>query len=277
MAEDLTGWATPTQVSEPAPAEPPPIAERPPSAYEKVLRYEAGQAYKIDVGLNAPLDLILEPGEVCRNIAGPSFEGEDSAPWQIKEGDSEAGAQAKHHIFISANKPGQTMGLVVTTNRRTMYLTMRSVTKTNTRAVRWSYAEQPSVVSKPKVALLPDTSTPQRYHVGYLIEPGQPRPVWTPRQTLDNGRQTFVVFPPTVLAGQAPMVRAIGPHGPALINARLVGAVLVLDQIPDRLELRLGIGPTAELVTITRQVPVTINCPGADQCPSWPMIYAERE
>jgi type IV secretion system protein VirB9 len=276
MAEDLSGWTAPTPVSEEV-VESPPVPERPPSAYEKVLRYEEGQEYKLDVGMGRPLDILLEPGELLRNIAGPSFEGEDAAPWIIKEGDSGAGTSARHHLFITANKPGQTMGLVVTTNRRVMYLTLRSVTRTNTWAVRWSYADTPSIFSKPKVALLPDTSLPQRYHVGYLIEPRQPRPVWTPRQTLDNGRQTFVVFPPSVLAGQAPMIRLIGPQGPQIVNSRQVASVIVLDQIFDRAELRLGTGPAAETVTITRQVPVTINCPGHDQCPAWPQIYAERD
>jgi type IV secretory pathway VirB9-like protein len=79
-----------------------------------------------------------------------------------------------------------------------------------------------------------------------------------------------------MLAGQAPMIRLIGPQGPQIVNNRQVSSVLILDQVFARAELRLGTGPTAETVVITRQVPVTIDCPGHAECPVWPSDYAGR-
>jgi type IV secretory pathway VirB9-like protein len=79
-----------------------------------------------------------------------------------------------------------------------------------------------------------------------------------------------------MLAGQAPMIRLIGPQGPQIMNNRQVSSVLILDQVFARAESRLGTGPTAETVVITRQVPVTIDCPGHAECPVWPSDYAGR-
>jgi type IV secretory pathway VirB9-like protein len=72
------------------------------------------------------------------------------------------------------------------------------------------------------------------------------------------------------------MVRLIGPQGPQIVSSRQVASVIILDQLFDRAEVRLGTGPTAETVTITRQVPVTIDCPGHPECPVWPSEYAGR-
>jgi hypothetical protein len=74
------------------------------------------------------------------------------------------------------------------------------------------------------------------------------------------------------------MIRAIGPNGPELLNVRLVGSVMVLDHlISHGVELRLGSGPQAETVRITRQAPRTIACPGNAACPVWPaQRYAAR-
>jgi hypothetical protein len=46
--------------------------------------------------------------------------------------------------------------------------------------------------------------------------------------------------------------------------------VLVLDHLFNVAELRIGVGPTAETVRITRQAPRTITCPGDGECPLWP-------
>jgi hypothetical protein len=60
------------------------------------------------------------------------------------------------------------------------------------------------------------------------------------------------------------------------VNARLIGSVMVLDQlISHQAELRLGRDAEAERVTITRQAPRTIHCPGDPKCPIWPQPVAQ--
>ena len=78
------------------------------------------------------------------------------------------------------------------------------------------------------------------------------------------------MLPEVTLFATAPLVRMIGPHGPALVNARHYLNVIIVDQLAPRLELRVGTGEHAEVVTITRGPLKTIDCPGATECPIFP-------
>jgi type IV secretory pathway VirB9-like protein len=106
--------------------------------------------------------------------------------------------------------------------------------------------------------------------VGYAVEASEPRPVWLPRQVVDDGRKSYVLFPVNLAVMPAPMVRLVGPNGYELVNARQVGSVMVLDHLFNVAELRLGTGKTAETVRVVRQMPRTIHCPGDASCPVWP-------
>jgi type IV secretory pathway VirB9-like protein len=100
--------------------------------------------------------------------------------------------------------------------------------------------------------------------------------VWRPQSVLDNGRKTYIFFPRNLAVMAAPMLRLIGANGPEVTNARLVESVMVLDHIIDQAELRLGSGPAAETVTITRLAARTIHCPGDPACPAWPALASAR-
>jgi len=246
------------------------------SSAEKVLAFEPGAVIHVDVPMGRPLDLVLAAGEQIQDIVGgdraPVVEAQDSPPWEVKSGVSGLGLQARPHVYVTATKPGLSIGLVVTcSSGRTYYLDLRSVTKSPVRSVRWTYTDQPQLSQKrPTPRLLPDSSQPQRYHVGYVIDPSQPRPVWTPQQTIDDGEKSYVLLPSTVGTGDGPMVRLIGANGPEVINSRQVGSVIVLDRLFTVAELRVGTGPTAEVVRVTRTHPRTISCPGDETCPVWP-------
>jgi type IV secretion system protein TrbG len=108
------------------------------------------------------------------------------------------------------------------------------------------------------------------------MQASEPRPVWTPRQVVDDGRKTYVLFPVNLAVMPAPMVRLVGPNGYELVNARQVGSVMVLDHLFNVAELRLGTGKTAETVRIVRQQPQTIACPGDPGCPVWPPLAMMR-
>jgi len=91
-----------------------------------------------------------------------------------------------------------------------------------------------------------------------------------PRQVVDDGKKTYILFPEVTLFETVPMLRLIGPNGPQLVNVRQYLNVLILDQLLPRGELRVGIGEHAETVTITRGQLQTIACPGDPRCPGWP-------
>jgi type IV secretory pathway VirB9-like protein len=156
------------------------------------------------------------------------------------------------------------------------YLDLKSVAKSPVRSVRWTYADEPPAVAKATPRLLPDPAQPQRYHVPYTIETSVPHPPWTVRQVVDDGAKTYRIFPPTLTSVDTLLIRLIGPNGPEVVNARQLGSVIVLDRIINRAELRLGTGPHAEVVTVQRQPPRTIQCPGDPDCPVWPDVHVRR-
>ena len=121
-----------------------------------------------------------------------------------------------------------------------------------------------------KLGLLPDPQEPRHYHVGYELVGSKPPPSWQPRQVVDDGKKTYIIYPEVTLFETVPVVRLIGPNGPQLVNARQFLNVVILDQVVARGELRVGIGEHAQTVTITRGELHTIACPGDPACPVWP-------
>jgi type IV secretion system protein VirB9 len=286
VAEDLAhvGWSTPIAVTEAATTAPVPLD--PPTARsnrEKVYAFTDGEVYEATVGLGAPLNLRLQPGERIHNLVGgdrtPMLEGDDkSPPWEVKEGLSGVGESTRPHVFVTAIRAGLRTGLTITTTKRTYELALRSVGRSQVRSVRWTYPDEVlrMAAKAPEPSPLPDPTAPRAYHVGYEIQASSPRPPWTVRQVVDDGWKTYLLFPPTVTTIDAPLVRLIGPNGPEVVNARQVGSVIVLDRIIHRMELRIGTGEHAEIVTVQRQTPRTIQCPGQDGCPVWPDTLVRR-
>jgi type IV secretory pathway VirB9-like protein len=276
------GWTLPVVEPPPTP-EPVPVTpgDRPATPFEKVYPYEPGQEYKVDVAVGFPLDLMLQAGELINHqthgdrAALPP--GDEQPPWEIRQGAS--GMPESPHLFITVTKPGLATGLTVTTSKRVYLIHLRSVARSRVRLVRWTYADAPSrPVKTDAPRLLPDPTRPQVYHAGYTIEASEPRPTWQPRQVVDDGHKVYILFPVNLSVMEAPLARLIGPNGPELFNPRLVGSVMVVDHLFQRMELRLGTTEQAPVVTVTRQTPQPVACPGAPECPVWPAAagYAQR-
>jgi type IV secretion system protein VirB9 len=280
--EDLSTWTVPELVQ---PEERKPLAERPrpvkvpAGAAEKVYDYAPGVAVEIPVGIGAPLDIVLEPGEQVRQIVdgdrAPVEQGQ-SRRWEVREGSEGSGTDLRPHVFVTASAPGLTNGLVITTTRRSYYLMCKSVPKSPIRVVRWHYPQDGPGATPPletvaeTPGLLPHPEQPMRYHVGYQVQVSQPTPAWAPRQVVDDGKKLYIVYPEVTLFERVPLLRGVGPNGPELVNARQFLNVVIVDGLLPRAELRVGVGERAEVVTITRGTLRTITCPGDEACPVWP-------
>jgi type IV secretion system protein VirB9 len=230
--------------------------------------------FAVTVPTNTPLDLVLEAGEQVRNIVGGDrapAEANQTARWEVKEGADGQGEHVRHHVFLTAALPGLSTGLIITTTKRTYYLMCKSVQKSPVRVVRWQYPrEEVKPLKATEPGVLPDPQEPRHYHVGYELTGSKPPPHWQPRQVVDDGKKTYILYPEIALFEKVPMLRLIGPNGPELVNARQFLNVVIVDQLIARGELRVGIGEHAETVTITRGELKTIACPGDPSCPVWP-------
>ena len=248
-----------------------------------------GGVYKVTVALDAPLDLLLEPGEKVQALIGsdPRPIKQDAATqegvapsvqlkerWEYKEAVHGLGEQATPHIFLRALDVGATLGLTVTTSRRVYYLACQSVAKISHPGRLVGLCLRPRWRAYPRAAtpsLLPHPDTPRLYHVGYQVTTSSPAPTWTPRHIVDDGKKFYLIYPEIVLFGTVPLVRIVGPNGPQVVNSHQFLNVVILDlaDVP-RVELRVGTGEQAELVTILRGSLRTIQCPGDFNCPQWP-------
>jgi type IV secretion system protein TrbG len=271
--EDLSTWSVPELVQPPPPEGPvPQPPQDKPTPAEQVLDFVPNTTFSLTVSIGAPLDIVLQRGEQVRNIIGGDrapVEANQTTRWEIKEGADGIGESLRQHIFLSATTPGLTTGLIVTTTARTYYLTCKSVGKSAIRTVRWRYPVDPVAIKPVKEpGLLPDPAQPKHYHVGYEL--AGTKPSWQPRQVVDDGKKTYIIYPEVTLFETVPMVRLIGPNGPQLVNSRQFLNVVIVDQLVPRAELRVGLGEHAETVTITRGELRTIACPGDEACPVWP-------
>ena len=272
--EDLSTWTLPELVQPPPVLEehPRPVTPEKPNPAEQVLDFTPGTMYTLTVGMAAPLDVVLGQGEQVRNIVGGErtpTETNQTARWEVKEGADGLQETLRQHLFFSPIAPGLRTGFIVTTTHRTYYLTCKSVTTSPVRVVRWRYPlEGAKPKAPPEPGLLPDPAQPKHYHVGYELVGSKPS--WQPRQVVDDGQKTYIIYPEVTLFESVPMLRLVGPHGPQLVNARQFLNVVIVDQLVPRAELRVGRGEHAEVVTITRGAMRTIACPGDEACPVWP-------
>jgi type IV secretion system protein VirB9 len=274
--EDLSTWSVPELVQPPAlpaPAQAPP--DRKATAAEKVYDFTPGTTFVATVPLGWPLDIVLEHGEQVRNIVGGDrapAEGAQTPRWEVKEGAEGTETTLRSHVFVTATEPGLTLGLIITSTKRTYYLTCQSVQASPIRALRWRYPSEPdeTLKARKEPGLLPDPTQPTRYHIGYQLTSSQPPPAWIPRHVIDDGKKLYIVYPEVTLFGTVPVLRMLGPNGPQLVNARQYLNVVIVDQLVARAELRVGLGERAETVTITRGTIRTIACPGDSACPVWP-------
>jgi type IV secretory pathway VirB9-like protein len=279
VAEDLSTWAVPELVQpERAVSRAETRAARMPAgAAEKVYDYTPGVTVDVPVALDQPLDIVLEVGEQVRQIVdgdrAPAEHGQ-ARRWEVREGGDGSGDGLRPHVFVTVTAAGLTNGLTITTTRRVYYIACKSVAKSPVRVLRWHYPPDAhgSAPASEVSGLLPHPDTPRRYHVGYEMATRQPAPAWTPRQVVDDGKKLYLLYPEVTLFTTVPLVRLVGVNGPQLVNARQYLNVVILDQLAPVLELRVGVGEAAEVVTIIRGTGLrTITCPedGTD-CPQWP-------
>jgi type IV secretion system protein VirB9 len=253
-------------------------AKVPAGAAEKVYDYTPGVAVEAPVAIGMPLDIVLEEGEQVRQIVdgdrAPAEQGQ-ARRWEVREGGEGTGDGLRPHVFVTASAPGLTNGLVITTTRRSYYITCKSVPKSPVRVLRWHYPQDgpgaaPVETAQETPGLLPHPEQPLRYHSGYQITASQPTPAWVPRYVVDDGKKLYIVYPEVTLFESVPLLRIIGPNGPQVVNSRQFLNVVIVDQLVARAELRVGIGERAQTVTITRGNLRTITCPGDEACPVWP-------
>lgn len=215
-----------------------PAADRFVSAVQ-VYPWSEGALFQLFTAPGQISDIALQPGENLVAVAAG-----DTVRWIVGDTTSGAGETKRTHVLVKPSATGLSTNLVITTDRRSYHLELASTTHTAMAAVSWTYPADALLSLKgdpTRVANSDRTAGLDVAHLffGYAIT-GSNEP-WRPVRAFDDGRQTFIEFPPTLTTSEAPPLFVVDPTGAAtLVNYRIQGHFYVVDRLFDAAELRLG-------------------------------------
>lgn len=205
-----------------------------------IYPFSEGAIYRVYTAPERVTDIALQPGETLIAVASG-----DTVRWVIGDTSSGSGAERRVHVLVKPFSAGLATNLVITTDRRTYHVALTSTAGPAMSALSWSYpqdallaiqrAQQAAEAAAPLAAGL------EIERLNFAYEISGDRPNWRPLRAFDDGRQTFIEFPPSLEVGEAPPLFLVDRKGEAqLVNYRLRGRYYVVDRLFDAAELRLG-------------------------------------
>ena len=215
----------------------------------QVYPWSEGALYQVYAAPGQITNIALEPGESLTG-AGPIAAG-DTARWIIGDTESGSGVTRRVHVLVKPTRPEITTNLVITTDRRTYMIELRSGEKPYMPAVAWAYPQQPlsGRQALPATPIIPAIAA-RNYRYSMT---GGGNPPWKPVAIYDDGRRVYVEFPRGIVQGEMPPIFIIGPEGEAQIaNSRIHQHILIVDRLFGAAELRLGSGDRQQTVRIVR-------------------------
>jgi type IV secretion system protein VirB9 len=210
----------------------------------QVYPYAKGALYQLYAAINQVTDVALEPGEKLVSVSAG-----DTVRWVVGDTTSGEGKDAVQHILVKPIQPDLETNLVITTERRTYHLEMRSSQQTYMASLSWTYPASELVSLRKRrteaeaaATTIAETGVDlEQLHFRYAIEGDAP---WKPRQVFDDGAKVYIQFPSGLAQSEAPPLFVIGSDGkPALVNYRVRGTTYIVDRLFAAAELRLGTAP----------------------------------
>jgi P-type conjugative transfer protein TrbG len=216
--------------------------------------YETGSLYQVFAAPMRITDISLEPGE---KILGQPASG-DVVRWLLALGKSMDHGTEQWHVYLKPTRPELETNLAINTDRRSYMLELHSYADTYMAAVVWRYPEdelarwqtQASELAAEQKSTAPVVGI-DALNFNYSIQVIQGHPAWTPLQAFDDGRRTFVRFPPAMLVREAPALFVLRDKETQLVNYRVKGDTYVIDRLVDSAELRVG-QQDQEIVRVVR-------------------------
>jgi type IV secretion system protein VirB9 len=210
----------------------------------QVYPFTKGALYQLYAAVNQVTDVALEAGEKLVSVSAG-----DTVRWVVGDTSSGEGKDAQIHILVKPIGVDLETNLVITTDRRTYHLELRSSQATYMASVSWTYPASELVSLRKQrteaeaaASVMADTGVNlEQLRFRYRIEGDAP---WKPRQVFDDGAKVYIQFPSGLAQSEAPPLFVIGPDGkPALVNYRVRGTTYIVDRLFAAAELRLGTAP----------------------------------
>jgi P-type conjugative transfer protein TrbG len=220
--------------------------------------------------LNAIQYYDYAPGVVYTAVTSPGFvttiqlaAGEklitaaagDTTRWIVQSVDSGSGSGAQTLLLVKPRRAGLQTNLLITTDQRIYTLDLTSTDQAAYHTmIAWNYpfgdvvmirnqAAQQQAQTQATIASGLDLA---KANFNYLIlrQRHTQTPPWCPIRAFDDGRKTYIQFPPKVSVTEAPPLFVLGRKGDAqLVNYRVKGDWYIVDRLFDRAELRIGEAP----------------------------------
>lgn len=214
----------------------------------QVYPWSEGALYQVYAAPGQITSIALEPGETLTG-AGPIAAG-DTARWIIGDTESGSGVARRVLVLVKPSRADITTNLVITTDRRTYMIELRSGEKPYMPAVSWAYP-QPAGGGRqtlPATPVIPAVAA-RNYRYGLTGN----TPPWKPLAVYDDGRRVYVEFPAGIVQGEMPPIFVLGPNGETqIVNSRIHQHILIVDRLFGAAELRLGAGDRQQTVRIVR-------------------------
>jgi len=146
--------------------------------------------------------------------------------------------------------------LLITTDRRAYHLALVSTGRTALTGISCSYPEDALLALRRANDAAHDAEPiaagiqVEQLHFNYAISGDTP--AWRPLRAFDDGRQTYIEFPASIVVGDAPPLFIVdGKREAQLVNYRLRDRFYIVDRIFDQAELRFGTRKQ-QVVKVTR-------------------------
>lgn len=206
-------------------------------------------------------DVALEPGEQVNSVNLG-----DTARWSVEPAVSGSGALEIQHLIIKPVDVGLETSLVVTTDRRTYHLRLKShrsqfmprvsfIYPPDSQA-KWSaLAAAREQERRSREPALKETEYLQRLSFNYAISG---KAGWKPLRVYDDGRRTVIEMPAAFRQTEAPVLQVVrggtgGKEEPVMVNYRVQENRYIVDAVFDKAVLLAGTGRAQKRVTIARR------------------------
>jgi type IV secretion system protein TrbG len=185
--------------------------------------------------------VLLEPGETIITVAAG-----DTTRWMVEQAVGGDLANARAMLLIKPTRANLRTNIVLVTDRRSYAIEAIATSgQTYSAQTAWRYPAGDNDLAGAPAAL-------ETLNFGYRVRTVRGfNPRWRPVRVFDDGRKTYIEFPPAMATSEAPPLFIIENSEAVLVNYRVSGSRYVIDRLFDIAELRLG-DERPQIVRISR-------------------------
>jgi type IV secretion system protein VirB9 len=206
-------------------------------------------------------DIELQAGEQVNSIHLG-----DTARWTVEPAITGSGPAEVQHLIIKPMDVGLETSLIVTTNRRTYHIRLRShrtefmprvaFTYTEDALAKWDAIKTREVKEKQERTLPQTGEYLGDLNFAYDVAGSAS---WKPVRVYNDGTKTIIQMPGTMAQTEAPTLLVVRKDGglfsddeTVMVNYRVQGNRYIVDSVFDKAVLIAGVGSGQDRVTITR-------------------------